>query len=124
MEKKTKAPLRAVQRRGLDDDDRLVEEALHHLRDLARQAMLDVAVAMGDYIVKQFFDGDLELARSNTPAKPAALRRLLERSDEMDVSSALIRRSVALSVQYRQLPPAVRGALSRRQQMALVPGGD
>ena len=124
MERKTRAPVRAIQRRSMDDDDRLVEDALHHIRDLARQAMLDVAVAIGDYIVKHFFGGDLDLARSNDPTKPVALRRLLERADEMDVSSTVIRRSVSLSVQYRQLPPAVRGALSMRQQLALLPVAD
>lgn len=108
----------------LRDDDALVERAIAHVRGLARRGLLETAVAIGDYLVATFFDGDLELARSRRPTKPAALSRFLERADETEIAASLLRRSIALSAQYRSLPAPVRDRLSVSQHTALLPVDD
>lgn len=110
--------------REAEADERLVREVLAHIQQISRRALIDGTAEIGDYLVLKFFDGNLELATSNSPTKGEALRRLLDRAGEIDTSAAYLRRAIRFSVQYRALPASVRDKLSMRQQLALLPVSD
>lgn len=110
--------------RDTDADERLVREVLAHIAQVSRRALIEGTAEIGDYLILKFFDGNLELATSNSPTKAEALKRLLERAGEIDTSAAYLRRAIRFSVQYRALPASVRDKLSMRQQLALLPVSD
>ena len=114
----------ALIRRAADADERLVTEALRHIQNLTRRAVIEGTAEVGDYLISTFYAGNLDLASSNSPAKPNALAGLLERADTIDTSAAFLRRAIRFSLQYRSLPASVRDQLSMRQQLALLPVDD
>ena len=105
-------------------DDRLVQQALKRIAKITRRATVDIVVEVGDHLVQGFFGGDLELARSNQANKPESLRAVLRRVAEVDADASMVRRSIRLSVQYRDLPATLASRLSLRQHFALLPVAD
>ncbi len=104
--------------------ERDVEDALRHIGRLERTATLALAVEIGDYLVREFCGGNLDLARSFSPLKDTAFRLLEERAPQIDMSAAQLRLAVAVSAQYRALPAALRDRLTVRQHRALLPVHD
>ncbi|HEU4407537.1 MAG TPA: hypothetical protein VFS43_19885 [Polyangiaceae bacterium] len=101
-----------------------MNEALDHIRNLWTQGLLSTVVSLGDYIIEKFYGGDVREARSQRPHKPAALSRLLARKDELPISAHALKQAVRISVQYRELPPALAERLSKTQHEALLPVAD
>lgn len=114
-------------RAAADDDgeaERLAEEALRHIERLERRAKLELVIEIGDYLVEHFFEGNLDLARSFSPVKAKALKRLEELAPTRDIAPSQLRIAVSMSAQYRALPAAVRDRLTVRQHRALLPVKD
>ena len=105
-------------------DDALVEEAIAHIRRIWSHGLLATVVALGDYLIKTFYAGDLRDVRSRRAHKPAALARLLARADELPVTAHALKQSMRMAAQYHALPRSVAEALSKTQHEALLPVGD
>jgi hypothetical protein len=105
-------------------DDALVEEALAHIRRIWSHGLLTTVVALGDYLIKTFYAGDLRDVRSRRAHKPAALARLLARADELPVTAHALKQSMRMAAQYHELPRSLAEALSKTQHEALLPVGD
>lgn len=102
----------------------LAQEALRFIARLARRADLELMIEIGDYVVEKFFAGQLDLARSSSPTKPVALKRLEQLAGLEEIPVSRLRVAISMSVQYRSLPVAVRDRLSVRQHRALLPVKD
>lgn len=117
-----KSPATELARR--ESDDRLVDRSIQEIDRIIRASAINAVVAVGDHLIATFFGGDLDLARSKNPLKPAALNRLFDRADELPISAYALKRAVRLAIQYRDLPSATRDALSVRHQALLLPVPD
>src|SRR5258706_229800 len=79
------------------------DAAVRRIGEVWRQGLLATVVAVGDYLIKTFYEGDLDRAKQHAPARPGALARLLERADELPVGVHQLRQAIRVSVQYREL---------------------
>jgi hypothetical protein len=62
-------------------DDKKIQEAVKFINETAQKILYDGYVKIGNYILDQFFDGDIELASSKDPTKPASFVKLCKRGD-------------------------------------------
>jgi chaperonin cofactor prefoldin len=78
-------------------DDRLISSVYEEIRSLQRDATIELAVKMGELIVKRFYGGRLEAWREHGP-KESSLRKLAAKfeDDESGMSAAGIYRVVAI----------------------------
>lgn len=107
-----------------DEDLRLAREALAFIARLERRATLELVIEVGDYLIKVFYGGNLELALSRNPLKARALGMLEDMAPELEIPASRLRYAVGMSVQYRELPAQLRDRLSARQHRALLPVKD
>lgn len=108
----------------LDEDERIAREALAYIARLERRATLELVIEVGDYLIKVFYGGDLELALSRSPVKGTALGLLEKMAPELEIPVSRLRYAVGMSVSYRELPEKLRDRLSARQHRALLPVKD
>lgn len=101
-----------------------VSEAIRQINAIWQQGGLSTVVAIGDYVIRVFYGGDLDLALSFSPTKPKGLRELFERADELHVSVHALKESVRISVQYHALPRAIADGLTKTHHSALLPVED
>ena len=87
-------------------DKKLVDEAVEWIRDTALENIKKTFVEVGNYILKKFFNDDIELARSKNPFKNASFRALAERCGTADfpVSKTWLNNAVGVALMTRQLP--------------------
>src|SRR5437867_3362313 len=109
-----------LDRTTADRLDRHVEAAIARINQMWRTGVLSAVVAIGDYVIQQFFEGDLELASSQNPNKSASFNKLLEREKDLPFSSTSLRRMVFIAVQYHQMPLQIADRLSRTQHEKLL----
>jgi hypothetical protein len=78
-------------------DDKLITEVYEEIRTLQRDATIELAVKMGELIVKRFYGGRLDAWREHGP-KESSLRKLAAKfeDDEAGMSAAGIYRVVAI----------------------------
>ena len=107
-----------------DEHDEEADATLAELSTLAGHKLLDLAVASGDLLIRRCYGGSLALARERGPLKVVVLDRIFERAAAFKLSPALLRRSIPLTVQYRDLPARTRQALTLPQHEALLPVRD
>jgi hypothetical protein len=101
-------------------DDRRVNRWIEDLRVLVIGGQVEVIVRVGEYLLQNVY-GSLEEATSRSPAKSVSIQRLAARTSEFGMTPAGLRRAVAISVQARDLGPALAGQLGVRQHHALLP---
>src|SRR5258706_12155272 len=106
----------------LERDD--LDEVIAQINALWRKGVLNTVVALGDYLIKTFYGGDLELAQSHSPTKPARLTQLFDRADELQVSIHALKESVRIAAQYHEMPRAVADGISKSHHAALLPVAD
>jgi hypothetical protein len=99
----------------------VVDQAIREINAIWRQGGLSTVVAIGDYLIRAFFEGDLELAQSRRPTKEKALSELFSRVDELELSLHALRRAVPIALQYRALPRQVADHLSAAHHAELLP---
>ena len=102
-------------------DDKLVDSAVEEINRLHSAKGLELARAMGEYLVKTFFGGDLD--NFGVEKSHASWRALANRED-LQVSHSTLWFSVAILAQLRQLPEDVGTALSVSHHRLLVPVRD
>jgi hypothetical protein len=92
-------------------DDQLISSVYEEIRSLQRDATIELAVKMGELIVKRFYGGRLDAWREHGP-KESSLRKLASRfeDDESGMSAAGIYRVVAIYELDQRL-----GVSSRKQ---------
>jgi hypothetical protein len=78
-------------------DDNVIASVYEEIRSLQRDATIDLAVKMGELIVKRFYGGRLDAWREHGP-KESSLRKLAAKfeDDESGMSAAGIYRVVAI----------------------------
>lgn len=85
-----------------------LDTAIERLRALSRQALLDYALAVADFVLRHFFAGDWTRYRDRTAHGHTSLRSLCrEREAEMaamGLSLTTLRRYLAAWDRYRRLP--------------------
>lgn len=102
------------------DEERRVQVAARQVERMVRRSLVAVSVELSEFIVREFFHGDLVAARSRTRKKPPAYLRLLEVLEERsDVAPSAVRRALALSAQYYDLPVGLRERLTLSQHYSL-----
>jgi len=104
-------------------DKKIVDEAVKWIRDTALEGIKKTLVEVGDYILKRFFNDDIELARSKNPLKNASFRALAERCGTagFPVSKTWLNSAVGVAMMirllsstssaFRQLGPALQETL-------------
>ena len=82
MTKKTSADSTGVVAlKGELVDKKLVEEAVEWIKQTAVEPAKKAMVEVGEYILKKFFQDDVELAKSKNPFKNASFRALADRCE-------------------------------------------
>ena len=110
----------AVQTGVTQADDALVERAIHTLRAVCVTGAVQMMAQAGEYLIENFFAGDLEAARSQHPAKPVALRHLIERAPELGLRPSQLRRCVPFALQVRGLGARISNKLLQDHHFALL----
>ena len=62
-------------------DQELIEEAVSFINETLNKTMYKGAEEIGAFVLKGFFDNNIDAASSRAPKKPASYRRLCERED-------------------------------------------
>ena len=62
-------------------DDKKIDEAVKFINEKANETIYKGSIEIGEYILKEFFENDIELARSKNPRKEASFNKLCERGD-------------------------------------------
>jgi hypothetical protein len=62
-------------------DDQKIEEAVKIINEKANETIYKGSIEIGEYILKEFFENKIELARSKNPRKEASFNKLCERDD-------------------------------------------
>lgn len=106
---------------GGDADEELVERAVRELRALVVSGQIDLAVKVGEYILKNFYGGSVEEAQAKRPVKGASLRRLTERAEEFGMSASGVRSAVPLSLQVRGMGVRLSRQLPVTHHLELLP---
>lgn len=106
-------------------EKKLVDEAVTWIRDTALEGIKKTLVEVGDYILKKFFNDDIDLARSKNPFKNASFRALAERCGTTDfpVSRTWLGSAVGVAMISRQLssPKSAFRQLGPALQETLLP---
>lgn len=87
--------------------DEKVEAAVRFLNTQkeAMESELTIrAKAIGDYLLQEFFAGNLDEVSSQNPAKNVSFKKLCERPD-LPFSESALRRFIHVAVNFRVLPP-------------------
>jgi hypothetical protein len=87
-------------------DKKLVDEAAAWIRDKAMETAKKATVEVGEYIIKKFFDNDVEALKSKNPTKSASFRALAEKCGTADFpfSKTWLNNAVGVALMYRALP--------------------
>ena len=101
-------------------DDGRIERAVRHINGLHEASSLNLALAVGRYVLDLFFGGDIEQFRFRNPWKRTHLRSLVRHPDLL-LSRSTLHRYVCISGQYGLLDPQIAGALSVSAHRALLP---
>lgn len=99
-------------------DDDLLDRAVE-LNRVYLSRGLGTAVAVGEYVLDAFFDGDLNLARANR-TEHVSLRALGGRED-LVVSHSFISKALRVLEQIDLLPVGVAESLTMAQHVQLLP---
>ena len=84
----------------------LVEEAYRHLATIFSKHYENAMLDAGQYIIEKFYNGDMELARDNKPAKKASLRKLealLKTKNPNSPSKSWLHYSIQLFVETNEI---------------------
>src|SRR5688572_14106128 len=111
----------ANKRATLSKDESEVQAAIEHIQRIWRQGLLDAVVAVGDYLIRVAYSGDLALASSFRPTKPKLLEALYARSHQLPIKPHALKVAVRIAVQYHQLPRPLADGLSKSHHEALLP---
>ncbi len=107
MTKKTSADSTGVVAlKGELVDKKLVEEAVEWIKQTAVEPAKKAMVEVGEYILKKFFQDDVELAKSKNPFKNASFRALADRcgTPHFPLSKTWLNNAVGVAMMSRQLP--------------------
>src|SRR5437764_599140 len=96
-----KRPSKALVARPVDPDTALVDSVIAHITRVYHRGAIVTVVEIGEHLIETLFTGDLELAASHHPSKPAAMAQLLKRAKETPLSAHALQKSVPIAVQYR-----------------------
>lgn len=64
-----------------DEDQKLVDDAVKFINEKANETVYKGSIEIGEYILKEFFDNDIEKAQSKNPTKKVSFNKLCERED-------------------------------------------
>ena len=103
-------------------DEELVQKAVDDIKGILSETIAKGFSAVGEYVLKTFFNSDLEKVRSRDSNKAASFRALAARCGSPDlplskstlhaaVSVAAMRRELPQGAAFRQLPPSHQTAL-------------
>src|SRR4051812_48772194 len=91
------------------------DSTIAHLRDLSRVAVLQYAVQVGNYLVDEYFGGDVTTYFDRSRYKSSSFAALLESRAadlaELGLSGSTLRNYIGAWDVWRQLPDAVKGKL-------------
>jgi hypothetical protein len=104
-------------------DERLVDEAVAHLRKLVVVGQVETLVEVGEYLIEKFYGG-IDNALSRSPIKAASLERLAERSGEFGMSAATLRYVIPLTAAAREIGLPLAGRLGVSRLRAILPVKD
>jgi hypothetical protein len=87
-------------------DEKLVGEAVVWIRDTALANIKKTFGEVGEYVIRKFFQDDVELAKSKNPSKTASFRALVDRCGTTDfpVSKTWLNNAVGVAMMNRLLP--------------------
>lgn len=63
------------------EDQKLVDDAVKFINEKANETVYKGSLEIGEYILKVFFDNDIEKAQSKNPTKKVSFNKLCERED-------------------------------------------
>lgn len=104
-------------------NEALVDKAVQDIGEILSRTVKSAQIEVGEYILKEFFDDDIEKYRSKNPKKEVSLVALLDRCDtfELPVSKTFLQNSISVAYAVKQLgkgnneflslPPSHRVAL-------------
>jgi len=62
-------------------DEKLIDEAVAFINETANKTIYKGSIEIGEYILENFFGGDLKIASSKNPKKVSSFNKLCERED-------------------------------------------
>lgn len=104
-------------------DRNRVDNAVRFINSCSRLPGLEMALAVGDFVLDTFFAGDFDRFCRLARSKPVAFRALLAHED-LAVRPATIYCLVRIARQVDELPPDVARRMSISHHRALLPVGD
>lgn len=105
-------------------DEALVEGAVEHIKGILVDTVNKSVTSVGEYVLKTFFDNNLEKMRSKDSNKAISFRALAERcgSPDLPVSRSWLHAAVSIAAMRKSLPQAESfKALPPAHQTALLP---
>jgi len=96
-----------------------VDRAVGFLNSAMRESGIQLAVRVSDYVVSEFFGGDVVQLDSRDRTKAVSYNALCRHPD-LQIGEATLRRLARVGIQVRQLPDEVAGRLSQRHHRALL----
>lgn len=104
-------------------DERLVDQAVSHLKRVVVTGQVETIVQVGEYLIENFYGG-VEQARSRSPQKAASLARLAGRAEEFGMTEATLGYVVPVTLAARELGAPLAGRLGVSRLRALLPVRD
>ncbi len=82
--------------------DEQIDEAVNEINNIVGKNLLQTALEIGEYVLKKFFEDDIEKAKSHAPNKDVSFRKLEKRND-MVIRFSKLCLTVNLAIQEREL---------------------
>jgi hypothetical protein len=102
-----------------------LDATIEHFKTLSRGALLVYAIAIGNYLLNQYFGGSFANLKSHDPRKAQSFNDLVTRRQvelaEIGLSRATLRRYLAAAEVWHDLPADLRNELDLTDLHALAP---
>lgn len=100
-------------------DHAQVDAAVAFLNTALCESGVRLATTVSDFVIAQFFGGDVSQLDSRDSTKSASYNALAERPD-LQMGASTLRRLVRVGLQVRQMPQELAAALTQGQHRALL----
>jgi hypothetical protein len=109
-------------------NESLITKAVQDISDILGRTVKSAQVEVGEYILREFYEDDIELYRSKNPTKDVSLNALLEKCDtfELPVKKTFLQNSISVACVIKELGKGNNEFLSLppSHKVALLPVED
>jgi hypothetical protein len=105
-------------------EQRRIDKAVKDLRALVLGGHINILNGVGEYLLREFFDGDVKQALAQHRKEGASIASLVERANEFGMKPTGVLRAIPIHVQVRQIGQTLAEQLPVTHHVALLPVRD